>query len=616
MKYLILTLSLASLTGPVQAQKVKELSNEALNKKMISVVKDAEVDKQLGEVEIFKKCRDMNKFDPALLTDDSKVKTNLNAAVNCFKQELGKGQDEKKLLEMADRLNLQGYGLIQSKNVKDITKYLGNKMYKAMTGVDKDAADLKTAIANMRFNNPNKKMIDQRDFIDLYQTQLGKNALFEISRFCFEDFRNNTETTQADFSSHWKTYFDGGAADLPISNVTDVAKKRFLKSDTNKDTIGDDIYEGIGKNLNTGLLSKFFTFCGNSIKPLCDNLKTSSKVTNNLNGVVETSKSAIQITGNKVDSTPGSKACLTLSRLEEYRKGIAATAKVAEDFDKMSSQDMAIQLDKGELAKFYDQGKSNQSNSIDNLTNFSSKDILEGGLDKNVDYAKLKAECGQDPSKDECEQFLAIDDSLQKAEHNLDMDLQLKKEIQLARVRKAKTDSDLSVEKYLEQEGYLDLLAKFKDPAQKSSINLEEEIAKIFEAKRLSALENLKASVGRRQVSEDESKKATFDKKSTINDNIIESQDERARLAQVVLFNNIITSNLDLYSGPKGKEKKLGQNTNAWKVEQDSRSGKSKTDPSLFTQLKADSADKKSVDTSGTSVVGLGMLDTILGKPK
>jgi hypothetical protein len=596
--------------------QIKELSNEALNKKMISVVKDAEIDKQLGEVEIFEKCKRLNKFDPALQSTDAAVNSKLNAAVDCFKQELGKGQDEKKLVEMAEKLNLQGYGLIQSKNIKDITKYLGNKMYKAMTGVDKEAADLKTTIANMRFNAPNRKLMDQRDFIDLYQTQLGKNALFEISRFCFEDFRLETATPNSNdnFSDHWKDFLSGSkkAEDYTVANVTDLGntKAKFLPTGTNQDTIGDDIYKGIGQSLKTDKLSSFFTFCGEMIRPLCADLKR-------VGGTAETQAKATTISAtNATTMTKGSKACVTQARLEGYRKAIAASAKLATEFDKMSSQDMALQLDKGATMQFYDQGKSNQKNSIDNLTNFSSKDILEGGLDKNVDYDKLKADCTNDPGKDECENFLAVDDSLKKAEHNLDMDILLKKEIQLARVRKAVSDSEKSVEEYLEQEGYLELLEEYKKDTNKAAFPLEERIRLIFEAKRVAALENLKKSIGSRQMTETEAK-VQGSKAVAIGKNITESQDERARLAQVVLFNNIITSNLDLYSGPKGKEKKLGQNTNAWKIEVDSRSGKtSAKDPQLFQQLKTDGDNKKSVDTSGTSVVGLGMLDTILGAPK
>lgn len=615
MKYLILTLSLASFGVLAQApKKVVELSNDALNKKMISVVKDAEIDKQLGEVEIFEECKKKNKFQPSLQSTDPQVTLNLELAVKCFREKLGKGQDEKKLLEMATNLNLQGYGLIQSKNIKDITKYLGNKMYKAMTGVDKEAADLKTTIANMRFNAPNKKMIDQRDFIDLYQTQLGKNALLEISRFCFEDFRikNNTTTT---FSEHWKDFFSGAkvAADYSVADLSDLGSQppsaSFLPTGTTQDNIGDQIYEGIGKNLDTSKLSAFFTFCGEKIRLLCDDVKAS-----NVN--VKNAAGSATVTANKATDklSEGSKACITQARLEGYRKAISESAKIALDFDKMSSQDMALQLDKGATAQFYDQGKSNQKNSIDNLTNFSSKDILEGGLDKSVDYADLKAKCTANADDKECEDFLAVDDSLKKAEHNLDMDILLKKEIQLARVKKAKEKSESSVAEYLEQEGYLDLLERFnKDPVTVGA-KLEQEISLIFEAKRLAALQGLKKNLGTRQMTEADATNNKTLKGTNIIKNIDQSQEERGRLAQVVLFNNIITSNLELYSGPKGKEKYLGQNTNAWKVEEDSRGGK--TNPDLFKNLKKDAENKKSVDTSGTSVVGLGMLDTILGKPK
>jgi hypothetical protein len=189
------------------------------------------------------------------------------------------------------------------------------------------------------------------------------------------------------------------------------------------------------------------------------------------------------------------------------------------------------------------------------------------------------------------------------------MDMMLKRELALQRVRQLKTKNDKSLEEYLKTEGYLDILEKYtnkNDP----SFDVEQEVSKVLEAKRLSALSALKNSMGKRQISEKDAKIAGK-KESVIQENITYTKDERARLAQVVMFNNIITSNLSLEDS-KGKD--LGKNSTAFNTEEKGFK-KSKAQSALFENLKAD-IDKgpKSSSTLGSSVLGTGILDTILGE--
>src|SRR5690606_369790 len=105
------------------------------------------------------------------------------AAVDCFREKL-KDKDPKEIQKLAQNLQLESYGLVQGKNVQSIQEYLSNRMYEKLTGVNLEEKDLQKRIESMSFKN--RKMVDQKVFFDLYRTQLGKNALYEISRFCFE----------------------------------------------------------------------------------------------------------------------------------------------------------------------------------------------------------------------------------------------------------------------------------------------------------------------------------------------------------------------------------------------------------------------------------------------
>jgi hypothetical protein len=601
MKYLILTLSLASVGVWAQKPEVKELSDKELSSKAVAVIKDAQIDKQLDELSVFKECRDKNQFDPKE-TQSSVIQPKLDAAVTCFKQKIGATNNPKKLEEMAHKLNLENYGLIQSKNVKDISNYLGDKMYKSMTGVDKSSADLKAVIASMRFNN--RKMVDQSDFLEMYKTQLVKNALLEISRYCFENFRYENSQSR-EFETHWGSYLKpaSGSAFDP-DKVTDIGSEAdsFFQSTTNQADPYADIVKGIssGNTLNGVMLKNFFDLCSTSIKKLCDKYETTITVSSSTNAA------AADISSAPVTPTKGAKSCLVKSRLQQIRNTINNTDLVMKDWNTKTGADVALTLDKAQEIKFYDGGKSNPNDSFDSLTNFTSDDMLNGGAKKNNKLDDLEKECKQYPDKEECKQFLVVDDSLAKAQHSMDMEMRLKKEIALERVRQLKNKNDKSLAEYLESEGYLDILKEYN--ADKS-FDVEKAINKALEAKRIGALENLKNKMGKRQLSEAEAKIGT-NKRDTIVRNIQYSKDERARLAQVILFNNILMSNLELKDT---KNNSLGKNVNAYNKEYDAIK-KNKADNSLFTNLKTEADKTPSKSTAGGSVLGTSFLDGILGK--
>ena len=89
-------------------------------------------------------------------------------------------------------------------------------------------------------------------------------------------------------------------------------------------------------------------------------------------------------------------------------------------------------------------------------------------------------------------------------------------------------------------------------------------------------------------------------------------------MAQVVLFNNIVTSYITVTrrdgSGDKSKDKS-GRNVNAWKKEQSSLNSK-QLDKSLFAGLTKELDDSKSdFSTKDSSFDDFSALDEYLGKP-
>lgn len=565
MKTLILTLILPFSIAYAQNEISKELSDKELKTKLVAVVKDIEVEGMLNKTSEFTECRTKFKFTPNDPNPDDKLKQ----AQDCFKEKLSKNPD--KLKKLAEDLNLQSYGLIRSKNMQDITSYMGDKMYKAMTGIDRKEADRKKLLESLQFKN--RKNIDQKDFIDMYMTQLGKSALFEISRYCFEDLRKDN-AAGTDWAAHWKGQFSGA--------VNDEGSPKFnqnIKTDTSD---AGDVFKSVTAGISSSDISAadmgpYFQFCTAQIKPLCD-LYTQ-----------DTSKSS------------GAKSCLVMNRLQEMRKAIANTQKIQEQFEKMDAG--AITLALSQPIKFYDRAK--EESNIDNLTNVTSMDILKGGMKKN---SKLD-ECADRPENAECEGFVVVDDSKEKALYNTEMQRNLEKEIALARVREAKNKDATALQKYLEENAYYDLLEQVKEG---KAVDVEGEITKIFDAKKKAEIEALDKAIGKRQLSEADLKKDPNAKKDAITQNAKEAATERARLAQVVLFNNIITSHLKLYT-KDGKE--VGQNITAWKKEEADLKNAT-VDLSLFGQVQSSAANAKTPDNKDNTIVGLDMIDQILGKPK
>ena len=575
MKKLIFPLIFCSLTTFAQDEI---LTDAELSKKMISVVKEVQVEETLSQSKEFKDCRDKNKFDAKSGNNQASVE----AAVKCFEDKLSNQRDLKALEKLSDALGLQSYGLVQSNNKKEISKFLSNKMYKALTGVDPNEQDLKKLMEQMKFKN--KKQIDQKVFVQLYSTQLVKNALFEISRYCFENFRLASKgQNEESFVDYWKGELENLNDTPNTMKYTDVGSKGFGSVDTSsKESIYKDLLAGLGVNdpNNVKLLSNFFTSCSAKIVPLCDDYKP--------------------VEGQK--ESRGANSCLTKAKLQNAKKAIASAKKLSEDFDSMNVSQMEIQLG---AYKKYEYGKGDGEKSVDDLTNYSSADLLDA---KVVDTDK--AEKCRNGGGTECDDLIVIDDSKDKIAHNMDMDYRLKAEVEKARVRELKAKSEQDLKTYLSDNGYFDILKEYENGDGK--FDVEDAIAREFEKKRVAAIESFKSKVGSRQMSESEASVGNT-KERAIKQNAQEVVEERARLAQVVMFNNIITGSLELSKEKAdGSRETVGQNVSVLLNETNALKN-SQIDQNLFQNL-SKSVEGKTGNTENSSFADITFLDKILGK--
>lgn len=599
-----LLFALLFLSHSLWAQK--EIINTDDGHKIASQIKDVEVTQMLNKTSEFKDCRDEYKFKAD--ATDAEKSTNLQAAADCFKRKISEGNKSKeKLEELSETLNLSHYKLIKSKKAEDVQKYLNDKMYQAMTGVDPSESDLKKLQEDLKFNK--KKHIDQATFFKLYRMQLGKNALFEISRFCFENLRVTGREQITNFADHWKDYSAiQGTNLITQSNNTPLAlndkgdpKFGTIQDPTDKKQIYQDIFKSFqnssGNGLDSTLLDNFFEQCGTVIVPLCKAFETT------LNLDKTQSKTSINSAAN------GANACLAKARLQEFRKAITMLDNIYDhqsgklkDFMSNSAQ-MSLALS-GEPIKIYGDGSDPKEKNEYELTNFDSSTML-GNEDAN--QTKELEECQSKGTLDKCQDIFSDKESFEKAKHKTELEMTLRREVEMERVKKIVNQNQQDIKTYLKENGYEDILKEYNEGKLKSADDLSKRVGQAFEAKKIALLAQLNSKMSKRQV---DPNTPTIDP-NKIGDVIDETKEERARLAQVVLFNNIIASRLSLKND---KDETVGTNIGIWNAEE-AELTKSQIDPNLFKNLQSNQGQSGTSLDKGENLDYVNALESFLGAP-
>jgi len=380
---------------------VTEIKNE-----IVSSIHEVQISDTLETSIEFKECRDKYPFTSGQAADNSKVQ----AAIDCFKKKI-EGRKPEDLKKLSNALGIQRFGLVSSKSQKDLTEYLSNNLYKSLTGVDPATKDINAMVEQMKFGK--MKMVDQKVFIDLYKTQIIKNSLYEVSRFCFENLRINDRTrSQNSFIEHWGNDLKELNTSNDITNppLTDIGSKGFGSfSDTgNKEAIYKTMLEGMGANQasNIKAMEDFFMSCGAKIVPLCNLFREKVK------------------SGGDTDDKTGANACLTEAKLQASRKAIAQIGQIQEQF---SGEDFSTKM----LIAINNYNPTNDTPNVDELTNYSSADVLTGGQTENKKQLELQDKCINSPDDSNCEEFMRVGDTAEKAQHNLELDMRFKKEVEL-----------------------------------------------------------------------------------------------------------------------------------------------------------------------------------------
>jgi hypothetical protein len=562
MKLLIVITLLFTSQGTFAQNEMQDLN---LKKQFVSVIKDRANERTLYDSQEFKECREE-------VSAKTKGKTGdiAEAASTCLAKKIA-NKTPQQLQDLANSLNLTDYELIQSNNVKEISNYLQNKLYKSLTGTDPSE--------KLSFRDPKKKMIDQRDLISLYKNQVGKNALLAISNYCFNDLRFKNGSGDH-FGDHWSTVFARSSVNFGTSEVNDLGVPQFA-TDTKDDK---DPYGKILESLkidksqlssdtsSESILGKFFMNCLNQVKELCS--------------VFE---------GNKKSSDGnGAKSCMVKAQLANLRKTLNATDKILSDKEFSDTG-------KTTLVTGLNGANGSVQGIFDDLTSVSSSDILKGAKTDNSEKTQT---CLKSPEDPECEAFLRSSKDTETLLDNTEMNLSFRKEIELQRVKALKELDKAKLDEYLESNGYLNLTSSSSPEEIAAAISAR------FDGQRVATIKEINDLVGGRQAKSDGKADPTQVEKGAAT-----AASEKVRLAQVVMFNNIITSQLNLQKvNDKGTKENLGRNVNPLKKELADATQNGKVDGDLFKGLQSSVGDTGNSKVTGNENLGsISFIDNILG---
>lgn len=597
------------------SQATTGMSDKAIANKLISSLQDSKVQKQIEGASEFTSCK-ADKLKPGM-TDGARAVA-ITEITKCFKEKIRNKQGPE-LEKLSDKLGLQSYGLIQNKSADEITNYLSKKVSKSLTGVDQDEKDLKTMIDNMKFGKT--KLVDPIVYFQLYQTQLGKNILFELSRYCYEDFAPKTTTSSSNFRDYWKDIFI-----IPsIQAVLDLKADELIKSKVYKNAIPlltdtgsaflstvsidpssdksaqyDSMINGFqGLDKDPKFVESFFSLCSRMIRPLCDEakerVKTSSSATSK---TVETAISTVSSTL----SDEGARSCVTMARLEQYKVVLGKVEEYIKLIKSGQSVDSDSYIALSGMQVYENKGKD----SIDNLTGVSTNDILESQDKKRL--AKLDSidtnKCKTHPEDAECDSVLQNKDDLDFELANTEIRMTAQDEAKIQRIRELKEKDAKPLLEYLRAQGYSDIAQEVQANPGMTTDALENLIRNKFDTRRTSYLLELKKKAGEFQVQKGE------DGSGTAENSIKAIKEDQGKLAQLVMFNNIVSSSFSLKTD-KGVD--LGRNTSGLEREINDAKKSSKQAVQYFEGLKGPDSGTANKNKDFGSITGLDFLNPILG---
>jgi hypothetical protein len=569
---LITLLTLLISTASAQT----DIDVNQLSQRFVSTVVEAKTDEQFLAVPQVQDCVKSNAISEAdfkLEADVAKktIRDKQNAASDCVRKAMS-GVSDAEIEKMASSLKLRDYGLVRGQGSKAVVDYFSNRLQKALYGPNGKPINLR-----------DQKLIDQSVFFDIYESQIGKNILLEISNYCNSrlisdsdrktNFTNiaqivatapNGSKDRADIEQAIQNqlitlkFKDTTPATLEISNKDD--PEAIYKDFVNE--VAD--FSGDAGNSQTRM-EKIFSNCTRAIPVMC-------KIYENCNCYYKKQKDPNETCVTDLDDGKynlrceidtatqepkmGQHSCHVVARLRGMRANLEATNRAQESLRTNYTGGEAIGIN--HAGGNYDPSTAADGQTIDDITSLASHEVDD--IEKLQGNSQLPDECVTAPESDACKNFI-YDDQEGTKFANTAANYTAVTMIETKKLEGIKNDKS-KLEEYLVSKGYLDLVAKLKNG---DSVKVAEEARQRFEAQREATFAEMSAAFERKQVVGDASQR-----QQKVADIKKDLEDKSSSFKQLMLFNNVVSSFLNVEKKVGDKYVKAGTNVKSLERESDS----------------------------------------------
>ncbi len=597
------------------AQPEQGLNYEQLKNRFITTVKEARIDGDFLQVPQVRECLEKNTITlEELKTNSAAVKKKQKDSAQCLRDKF-KDLDPAAIEELGRKLELQPYGIVKGTSSGEIVNYFANRLATALYGKGNDGKPQPLRL---------EKMVDQKVFADLYESQLGKNILLEISQYCAERLHL---VAGAGSPNRFDDIAKINLSDTTLAfSWTDIPPASSSSS-TPAGSPPPDVFEkfmtdvfGVSSTpprpeVAKNRLGAIFDRCTGMIPILCKQYEgCSCRYKKSQDPSFTCDDSAGNSCPAGVEPTAGRHSCHVFARLRGYRVNLEGIKVVQGQLREVQDQSDKRMIGR-ELHKRneYDASRARDGETVDDLTSLTSTDVdqvIAKERIKREEDAFQRAQCEQTPENPECERFLYTEEETLNFA-NASIGYQAATELELKKISDLAED-EKKLETFLMTKGYFELAEELKN-GKKTSTQVVEAARQKFETEREATFKEMEAAFERKQVVANNGPRTKQQKTADIKADISQQGD---RLKRLMHFNNVVTSFMQVKKrDASGKETDAGSNIRA--LERELRtaqsSGQASDSLKFFSDL-ASAAGSSSISSTESPLVDLTFLDSILGK--
>lgn len=593
----------------------EDINYDTLSDRFVTSVKEAQIDAHFNDLPQVQEC--VTRFPITDTSTQAAIRTAQENTAQCMR-DLFKSVPEGDLTALSNKLQLDAYGVVKGKSNAELVNYLASRMEKALYGKDPSTGQVKKL--------KDQNLVDQKVFVDIYETQIGKNILLEISNYCYSRLNVDGSTTGRDRISK----IAGLTSQNIISEITggklddtkDILRDSLATatSGTNVsayDAVKDDLSLITAGGQSPRELKKFFTACAAVIPKMCEyyeNCLCKFKSPNSTTCKASPTCASVPAPGSP-EPANGRYSCHVAARLKGYRTNLFAIATTKDKFKDMADNTGKILVTNEQPNRLYDKDRATEGESFDDLTSFTSSEVESATKSQEMATAagEINAEeCAGKPENAECAKFYYNGSEVQRFAQST-AGYTAATIVETERLNKLKSDKTKLLE-YLNSRAYFDIAKKL----EQSNINEEVAVAEAkarFETEREATFKEMTAAFERKQFSTEINGEKASQKEQRARDVKKEYENKGKEFQQLILFNNVVSSYLDLQRlNAEGSLENAGLNLRALTRETEKAATVAGAENSIQYFQGLSSGEKSDLTAADTPVVNIDFLDAILGK--